>query len=54
MSEVDPVFRATFQALPARVRAQIEAGNPHAVKRLYALYELVRTGAPNRAERRRK
>ena len=52
--QVDPVFRACFDALPAAVRAQVEAGNPRAVKRLYHLYTLVRTGAPNRAARRRK
>lgn len=53
MSEqVDPLFKATFQALPKRTQAQIEAGNPRAVQRLYDLYTLVRTAAPNRADRR--
>lgn len=52
--QVDPLFRACFDALPARVRTQVEAGNPRAVKRLYGLYRLVTTGAPNRADRRRK
>lgn len=50
--QVDPLFRATFNALPARVRVQVEAGNPRAVKRLYHLYHLVTTAAPNRADRR--
>lgn len=51
--QLDPLFRACFDSLPPRVRAQIEAGSPRAVKRLYGLYTLVRTGAPNRADRRK-
>lgn len=50
--QVDPLFRATFDALPERTRREIEAGNVRAVKRLYGLYTLVRTNAPNRADRR--
>jgi hypothetical protein len=51
---VDPIFRFAFANLPDRVQRGIEAGNPFAVKRLYAEYERLRTGAPNRATRRSK
>jgi len=52
--EVDPLFRFAFLNLPDRVQQGIEAGNPRAVKRLYAEYERIRSGAPNRATRRRQ
>lgn len=49
---LDPVFRFAYNNLPDRVQRGIEAGNPQAVKRLYAEYDRLRTGAPNRATRR--
>lgn len=51
--QVDPVFRATFYLLPPAVQKAIGEGNPRAIERLYRMYDLVRTNAPNRAERRR-
>lgn len=51
--ELDPLFRFAYDNLPDRVQHGIQAGNPFAVKRLYAEYERLRSGAPNRAERRR-
>jgi hypothetical protein len=50
---LDPRFRACFNSLPARTQKAIAEGNPRAVERLYRMYDLVLTGAPNRAERRK-
>lgn len=49
---LDPVFRFAYDNLPARVQRGVEAGNPIAVKRLYAEYDRLHTGAPNRQQRR--
>lgn len=49
---LDPVFRFAYDNLPDRIQRGIEAGNKFAVKRLYAEYDRLRSGAPNRATRR--
>lgn len=51
-AKVDPLFRFAYQNLPDNIQRGIEEGNPRAVKRLYAEFERLRSGAPNRATRR--
>lgn len=49
---VDPLFRFAYENLPDRIQREIQRDNPRAVRRLYAEYERLRSGAPNRATRR--
>jgi len=51
---LDPVFKFAYENLPNLIQEGIQKGNPRAIKRLYAEYERLRSGAPNRAERRRR
>lgn len=51
-SRVDPLFRFAYDNLPDRIQRQIQLDNPRAVQRLYAEYERLRSGAPNRSLRR--
>jgi hypothetical protein len=51
--KLDPLFKWCFLNLPPRTQRQVEAGNPRAVQALYRSYDLMRSGAPNRAARRK-
>ena len=48
------MFKFAYENLPNLIQEGIQKGNPRAIKRLYAEYERLRSGAPNRAERRRR